>query len=152
MARRVNRTHTEAADLKQLTIGEQFVEWLLVARAIEPHVEQLAEDLLDFDYLGADCDSSAGLLLQVGRGREVIGMNMRLEQPGYPGSKFANPGNQLVGVCRAGATGLWIEIQHAVDQSAVACVRVHDQIADGEGSGSKKPSMTMGPVLFIMFP
>ena len=69
------------ADRVGVAVLEQAVELAAVALELGAFVEDLAEGLLNDGDLVADAELAAELLLDVGRGGEVIGMNMRFDQP-----------------------------------------------------------------------
>ena len=69
------------ADLVGVAVLEQPVELAAVALELGAFVEDLAEGVLhDRDVL-ADAELAAELALDVGRSRQVVGMDMRLDQP-----------------------------------------------------------------------
>jgi hypothetical protein len=55
--------------------------WRAVALELGAFVEDLAEGVLHDGDLVADADLAAELFLDVGRGRQVVGMDMGLDQP-----------------------------------------------------------------------
>lgn len=121
----------EVADGEAAVVFEQHVELAAVAGKTLAFVEQLAEHLLHHGDLVADRHPGAELCLEVGRGGQVIGVHVGLEDPVDLGVQFAHPGNQFVGGLGAGAAGLGVVVQHAVDQRAAPGVEVHHQVADG---------------------
>ena len=66
------------ADLERVPDLEECVELAAVALELGALVEDLAEGLLPHGDPGADADLPAELLLDVGRRREVVGMDMGL--------------------------------------------------------------------------
>ena len=58
-----------------------MVEIRAVALEVRTGIEKLAECLLHGDDMFADSDFSAELLLQIGCGREVIGMRVGFQMP-----------------------------------------------------------------------
>ena len=70
-----------AADLVGVAILEQPVELAAVALELGALVEHLAEGVLHDGDVLADADLAAELALDVGRGRQVVGMDMGLDQP-----------------------------------------------------------------------
>jgi hypothetical protein len=60
---------------------EQRVELRAVALELGAFVEDLAEGVLHDHDLAADADLAAELLLDVGRSRQVVGMDVGLDDP-----------------------------------------------------------------------
>ena len=60
---------------------EQPVELAAVALEFGALVEDLAERLLHDDDGVADADLAAELVLDIGRGRKMVGVDMGLDQP-----------------------------------------------------------------------
>jgi hypothetical protein len=69
------------ADLVGVAVLEQGVELRAVALELGAFVEDLAEGVLHDHDLVADADLAAELLLDVGRGGQVVGMDMGLDDP-----------------------------------------------------------------------
>jgi hypothetical protein len=69
------------ADLVGVAIVEQPVELAAVALELGAFVEDLAEGVLHDGDVLADADLAAQLLLDIGRGRQVVGVDMGLDQP-----------------------------------------------------------------------
>jgi hypothetical protein len=81
VAGRVDREGAHAADHVGVAILEQRVELAAVALELGAFVEDLAEGVLHHGDVAADADLAAELLLDVGRARQVVGMDMGLDQP-----------------------------------------------------------------------
>lgn len=60
---------------------------------------------------GTNADASPQLLLQVGRGRQVVGVGVGFQQPAHVQAMFAHEGDDLVGGGSRGAAGLRIVIK-----------------------------------------
>ena len=71
----------EIADAETVAIFPKAIKVRAVALEVGTGIEQLAECLLHDDDVLADGDLSADLLLQIGRGREVIGVGVGLQMP-----------------------------------------------------------------------
>ena len=80
VARRVEHRGVDAADLEGLAVDEEVVELAAVAGNVGG-VEHRPEDLLDLADMLADTDLRAGLQLDIGGARQVVGMGMGLEHP-----------------------------------------------------------------------
>ena len=80
MARYVEDFDLECADGEALAIPEETIELAAVALEIR-RVEHRPENFLDVADVLADANLGAGLELEVGRARQVVGMGMGLEHP-----------------------------------------------------------------------
>ena len=103
-----------------VAIGEQPVELAAVALELRAGVEDLAEHFLHDGDVAADRQHAAELLLEIGRGRQMVGMHMGLEQPFHLEPVFVHKGDQPVGGPAFGAAGGRIEVQHGIDERALA--------------------------------
>jgi len=83
--------------------------------------------------LPPDRELAAQFLLQVGRGRKMIGMRMRLEQPSDGQRLAAHVVNDRVGGTGRGAAGGGVKIQHAVDNRGLSGRWVMNDVARGVG-------------------
>ena len=72
----------EVADAESLAVGEEVVELRAVAPEAALGVVDLGEGVLDRGDPLADADPAAEHVAQVGRRRQVVGMHVRLEDPG----------------------------------------------------------------------
>ena len=79
--------------------------------------------------------TAAEALLQIGRGRQVIGVGVRLQQPLNLKVLGFDIGDQGVGRGGRGAARRLIIVQHAVDDGAGVRAGVAHHMADGEGGG-----------------
>ena len=103
------------ADMEAVPLAEKRIELAAIALELGAFIEDLAESVLHHGDVLADADFAAKLLLQIGRGGEVIGMNMSFQNPLHIqpfGLAMCDDLIGAVGCCPAG--GL-IEIQNAVD-------------------------------------
>ena len=73
--------HVEFADRKALAVKEQVIELAAVTLEFGSGVEDLAEDVLDDTDLLADAERTAELFLDVRRCREVVRVDVGLENP-----------------------------------------------------------------------
>jgi len=96
VARRVEHLDREAADSKNLAIGEQPVELAAIARDVG-RVEDRTKYLLDVADVLADADFGAGLELDVGRSGQVVGVGMGLEHPIDSEPRISRGREDLVG-------------------------------------------------------
>ena len=62
-----------------VAVDDELVELRTVALELGTLVKHLAEGILNGGDMAADADLAADLLLDVGGGREVIGVDMRLD-------------------------------------------------------------------------
>ena len=132
MAGRVHDLEFQSAKPEFLAIGEQMVELHAGARHVG-RIEQIAEHFLHFADVRADADLRAGLGLQVGCGREMVGMGVGLEDP-FDRQPVCVGGLQhgLGGFVR-GLPRLVVEIHHRIDDGRLFRRRIAHQVADGVG-------------------
>ena len=122
-----------AADRVGIAVLEQPVELAAVALELGAFVEDLAEHLLhDRDVL-ADAELAAELALDVGRGRQMIGMGMGLDQPFDLETVLLDEADDLVGGLVADAPRRIVDVHDAVDDGAGVGVRVLDDVAHRVG-------------------
>ncbi len=126
------------ADGEAVAVVEKLVELAAVAAERGPFVEDFAEDVLHLDDVAADGQTAAEAFLQVGRGRQVVGVSVGLQQPVNLKVFGLHIGDQGVGRGGRGAARGGIIIQHAVDDGAGPGVRVAHDMADGEGGFVKE--------------
>ena len=86
----------------------------------------------------ADRHFAAELLLQIGRGRQVVGMGMGFQQPAAGQIMFAHKGDHLVGRGGRGAARFRVVVEHGVDHGAGAAVVLVDDVGNGGGGGIEK--------------
>ena len=137
MARHVQGAHFQWADMEYLVRREQLVE----LRAVGPGailVVHLGEGPLHRLDGGADGDVAAQLLLQIGRGRQVVRMGMGFQQPAALQAVCAHEGDDLV--CRGGrgAACLGVVVEHGIDDGAVLAILRVDNVGDGGGGRVEK--------------
>ena len=82
MAGRVQHIRAQLSDVDRVTFIEQRIKLRSVALESGPFVEYLAECILHDGDIGPDPDLAAQMLLQIGGGRQMIGMHMAFEDPG----------------------------------------------------------------------
>ena len=101
MTRRGDDLALEMADGETVPILEEHIELAAIARNIDC-VENGAEDLLHLLDALTDRHPGAGLELDIGGAREMIGMNMGFENE-LDGETFcAGPGENGIGGCGIG--------------------------------------------------
>jgi hypothetical protein len=71
----------QAPDRERIAVDEQPIELRPVALELGAFVEHLAKGVLHHRDLRADPDLAPQRLLQVGRGRQVVGMHMGFQHP-----------------------------------------------------------------------
>ena len=96
-------------------------------------VEDLAKRVLDDGDVLPDRQLAAGLGLDIGRARKVIGMHMRLDQPFHLEPVVTNEGDDPVGAVIGDTPGGIVDIHHRIDHRAGLGVRVLDHIGNGVG-------------------
>ena len=106
------------ADLVGVAVLEQPVELAAVALELGAFVEHLAEGVLHDGDVLADADLAAELALDIGRGRQVVGMDMRLDQPFERQAAAPDEGDDRVGRGIGDAAGGIVDVHHAVDHGA----------------------------------
>jgi hypothetical protein len=116
-----------------VAILEQRVELRAVALELGAFVEDLAEGVLHHGDLVADADLAAELLLDVGRGRQVVGMDMGLDDPLELQAVGLDVGDDLVGVIIGDAAGGVVDVHDGIDDGAASEAGVLDDIADRVG-------------------
>ena len=118
------------ADFVGVAIFKERVELRTIALELGAFVEDFAKGLLHVDDLGADADFPAELLLQVRRGRQVVGVDMGLDDPLCPQTLFLNKFNDLTGAIEGQRAAGLIEFHHRVDDGAGVSVRFLHHIGD----------------------
>ena len=104
-----------------------------IARKFVTEVEQIAEDFLNGGDRCANGNLAADLFLQIGRGRNMIGVRMGLQQPVNGQPFLSNKGDELIGGgCRGAARGR-IVIEHAIDDRAAFGRGIIGDMARREG-------------------
>ncbi len=132
----------QLANGKGLTVLEQMIE----GRTVGGHgavVEHLAEHFLHVLNVFANRDLAAEQLFEIGRGGEMVGMGMAFQQPVHREPLLAHVGGDLVGKVGFGATRGVIEVEHAVENCAVASFGVDDAMGRRKG-GRVKPALNGG--------
>ncbi|MNE70426.1 hypothetical protein D3C80_1662170 [compost metagenome] len=81
VARDVQGGRLQPADGEAVSVVEQLVELAAVAAELGPFIEDFAEGVLDLDDVAADGQATAQALLQIGRGGQVVGVGVSLQQP-----------------------------------------------------------------------
>jgi 3-hydroxyacyl-CoA dehydrogenase len=138
MAGGVHDIAAQLANLNAVTIGKQAVELRAVALKLGAFIEHFAEGILDIGDPGADADFAAELLLDIGRCRQMIGVDVGFQYPLQIEVGFADEVDHGVGGPGVGATRGIIKIQYRIDDSAGATVRIAHDIGDCVGRLVKK--------------
>jgi hypothetical protein len=115
----VHHPGLQFANGKGLTVLEQMVE----GRTVGGHgavVEHLAEHLLHVLDVLANGNLAAEHLFQIGRGRKMVRVGVAFEQPVHGEPLIPHEADDLVGEVGFGAAGGVIEVEHAVENCAVA--------------------------------
>ena len=82
---------------------------------------------------GADAEPAAELLLEVGRRREMVGVDMGLEDPLDLELLLPHMGDDGVGRVMIGAARCRIVVEHRIDDGAVLRCRIDYDIAERVG-------------------
>src|SRR6056297_227583 len=101
--------------MKAVALGKELVELAAIALELRAFVEHFAKGILNNLNAVADTDLSAQSLLQIGRGTQVVGMDMRLEQPLHIEIMLFDVSNDAVRRSSIGAARGIVEVQNAVD-------------------------------------
>ena len=125
--------HVHLADRVGVAVVEQPVELRAVALELGALVEDLAEGVLHDGDVAADAELAAQLLLDVGRGGQVVGMDMGLDQPLDREAVRLDEGDDLVGVVVGDAPGGVVDVHDGIDDGAGVRRRVLDDVGDRVG-------------------
>ena len=128
----------QSTNLECLAIAQQAVELATVAGKFGARIEQLAKHVLHLGDVRTNGQLAAQLLLQIGRGRQMVSVHMRLQNPLHTQVQRLHTRHQLVGAGGAGAARLGVVVQHAVDQGALPGAQVGQDVAEGERGRIKK--------------
>lgn len=120
VAGRVQHVAPHLPDVQAVALGEEAVELAAVALELGTLVEDLAEGVLNHRDLLADPDPAAQPLLDIGRGREVVGVDMRLEDPLQIEPLGLDEGDHGIGRARVGPPRGIIEVEDRIDDGAGA--------------------------------
>ena len=132
---RLQRGGFERADGEDVAVLDQPVELRAVALELGAFVEDLAKSLLHHADAGADRDLAAEPLLEIGRGREVVGVHMGFEQPDDLEVLRLDVADDAICGGVSDAAGRVVEVQDAVDDRAGGARRVLHHIGEGVGCG-----------------
>ncbi|MNL43742.1 hypothetical protein D3C87_1662690 [compost metagenome] len=106
-------------------------------RPVEPklrlQVKKRLEDPLYVADVLAYCCLATQVSLQVRRGRQVVGMRVRLENPLDSQSMRAHKRNNLISTCRRCPTRLGVVVQHRVDDGALGAPLLKDHVRHSPG-------------------
>ena len=134
MARHVQRAHFQRADMEHLVGCEQLVELRAVGGGALL-VINIGKRLLHRLDRRADGHFAAQLPLQIGRGRQVVGVGVGFQQPAARQLVFAHKGDHLVGRGGGRAARFRIVVEHRIDHGAGAAFALVHHIGDGGGGG-----------------
>ena len=130
MSRRVQDPTAKRANPERIAFAEQAVELAAVALELRPLVEDLAERVLHHGDLLANADLAADTLLYIGRGGQVIGMDMGFKDPDRVKPLGPHMVDHPVGGTGIGPPRGIVEIQHGIDDGAGPAFRVAHNIGD----------------------
>jgi hypothetical protein len=132
VAGQMHHLELEAAEREALAVPEQPVE-VGAFRFQVSGVEDRPEDALHLLDVLADADRRAGLRFDVGRRRQVVGMDMRLQHPADGDTLLLGRLKHAVGESGVGGAGRVVPVGHRVDDGGLLRGRIPDQAADGVG-------------------
>jgi hypothetical protein len=92
-----------------------------VALELGAFVEDFAEGVLHDHDLVADTDLAAQLLLDVGRGRQVVRMDVGLDDPLQLQAVVLDVGDDLVGMIVGDAASGIVDVHHGIDERTNCC-------------------------------
>ena len=123
----------EVTNFIGIAIFEERIELAPVALELRAFIEHLAKRILDNDDLLSDADLTAQLVLNI-RGRaQVVGMDMRFNNPFKGEPAILDLFDQRVGMFISDPTGRIINIHHTVDDRTCRAGGVLHDIADRVG-------------------
>ena len=96
VAERRDRDCRHPADTECFTVGKQMIEVTAIRRKVRSQIKNLLESLLNLGNLLPDGRSAAQLVLEIVRGRQMIGVRMRFKDPFRLQSFFADEGDYPV--------------------------------------------------------
>jgi len=132
MSGRVNHLGLEVADLEAFPVLEQVIELRAVAGDVGG-VEYRAKNALHVANVLADADLRAGLELDVGRPRQVVGVRVRLQHPSDRDSGLGGGGQDRLGRMDRCPAAAVVEVEHGIDDGTVPAALIPDQVAHGVG-------------------
>jgi hypothetical protein len=114
-------------DVETVAVAEQPVELRPVAAEFGAFVEHLPERVLHDGDLLSDPDAPANPLLEVGRSGQVVGMDVRLEEPFHDKPLAPHMIDDRVGRPGVRAAARVVEVENAVDDRCRSSLRIaHD--------------------------
>ena len=130
MTRGVNRLGGNSADLIAVTVGEQLIKLAAIPFKLGAGVKNFAKHILHRHNMFGNANLATKLLLNIGRCRQMIGMNMRFNQPFQIKAPGFNLGNHCIGMLITHGAGRIIKIEHRIDNRRLIGRRIDNQIAD----------------------
>ncbi len=127
VARRAQHAPLELADRERLPVGEQVVE-LRAVRVEIGEVEHFLERRLNAADALPDGDTAAEPLLEIGRGRQMIGVSMGLEDPVDREPLRLDERGDRVGRGRARAPGLVVVVEDGINDGGGGGTPVADHV------------------------
>ena len=121
------------ADRIAVAVLEQAVELAAVALELGSLVEDLAEGFLNDRDVLADTEPAAEFALDVGRRREVVGMDVGLDQPFEPPAVAPDMVDDAVGAVVCDAARRVVDVHHRIDDRAGVGRGIAHDVADRVG-------------------
>ena len=128
MAGRVQDVAAQLPNMEAIAFDEKLVELASVALEFGAFVEDLAEGVLnDLDAI-TDADFAADMVLNIGGGGEVVGVDVAFEKPFDVQAFFFDKGDDFVGGLGICAAGRIVKVKDAVDNGAGRALGIFDDI------------------------
>ena len=100
--------------------GKEAVELRAVSRESRALVEHFRKDVLDRANFATDGKRAAELLFEIGRGREMIGVIVRFEEPLHAQALLTDVLDHCVCELERGSPRRLVEVENAVDDGRVS--------------------------------
>jgi hypothetical protein len=109
---------------------KQGVKLAAVPLKFGAFIEDFAKGVLHLHDLGTDTDFTTKDLLDVGRGTQVIGVDVAFYDPLQLQALAFDPFDDLIGIVMGDPSGGQINVHHAINDRAGLGIRVFHQIGD----------------------
>ena len=133
VAGRVQDLGPHLPDHQAVALGKQLVELAAIALKASAFVEDLSKGVLHHGDPLADPDLATQRLLDIGRGGEMVGVDMGFQHPFQPQIIFADERDHGIGRAGVGAPRGVVEIQNGIDHRAGPALGLLHDIGDGVG-------------------
>jgi hypothetical protein len=123
----------EIAEGEALAIGKKMIELPAIGDEIFSRIEDSGEVALHPDNLAADGDATAATLLQALRAREMVGVDMGLENPGEAQLLVGKEMCDAIDALMKGASGARLVVEHGVDDGTIRSPAAMHDMTDRAG-------------------